>query len=117
MSQTSLQVWCLLALGCVVGVIAAWVSRGPRKTRLRLLNKPTKARLPVLVPPGPAPRLIPSDSPNATRPVGTGAPLSRQLPAGATHINYIAAFADSGKGSEGGRVDYLLVASDDDSQM
>jgi hypothetical protein len=103
-----MRVLTLLALGCLVGMIVGWVIGDPRKARLRLFNKPKKTGLCVLVPPGPAPRLIPSDSPNATRPRGTRVPLSRQLPAGATHIDYIAAFSDSGERSEGREVDYLL---------
>ena len=109
------RVLTLLAMGCLVGMIAGWVGGGPRETHFRPLNKPKKMRLSVLVPPGPAPRLIPSDSPNATRARWTRAPVSRQTPAGATGsgvIDYIAAFADSAEASEGGRVDYLLVSSD-----
>jgi hypothetical protein len=105
----------LLAMGCLVGVIAGWVGGGPRETRFRLLNKPKKTRLSVLVPPGPAPRLIPRDSPNATRPSSTRAPMPRQTPAGATRprvVTYIAAFADAAEASEAGRVDYLLLSSD-----
>lgn len=107
------RVLTLLAMGCLVGMIAGWVSVAPRETRFRLLNKPKKTRLSVLVPPGPAPRLIPRDSPNATR--ASRAPVSRQTPAGATRprvINYIAAFGDSAEASAGGRVDYLLISSD-----
>lgn len=105
----------LLALGGLVGIIAGWSRRGARKPRVRLLNKPKKTRLSVLVPPGPAPRLVPGDSPNATR-AQTRAPLSSQLPAGATHFDYIAAFADSGEASEGARVDYLLISSDNEAE-
>jgi hypothetical protein len=96
-------------------MIVGWVSGGPRDTRFRLLNRPKKTRLSVLVPPGPPSRLIPSDSPNATRARWTRAPVSRQTPACATGsgvIDYIAAFADSAEASEGDRVDYLLVSSD-----
>jgi hypothetical protein len=102
----------LLAMACLVGMIAGWVGRGPRETRVRLFIKPKRTRLSVLVPPGPTPRLIPRDAPNATRASSTHAPVSRQMPAGATHIDYIAAFADSAQASEAGRVDYLLVSSD-----
>ena len=105
----------LLAMGCLVGVIAGWVSRDPREPRVRLINKPKKTRLSILVPPGPAPRLIPSDSPNVTRPRSTRAPVPRQMPIGAARprvIDYIAAFADSTEASVGGRVDYLLVSGD-----
>jgi hypothetical protein len=109
------RVLTLLAMGCLIGVIAGWLSGGPRETHFRLLNKPKKTHLSVLVPPGPAPRLIPRDSPNATRASSTRAPVPRQTPVGATRsgvIDYIAAFADSGEASEGVRVDYLLVSSD-----
>jgi len=106
----------LLAVACLIGMIAGWGRGGPRKPRLRLLNKPKKTPLSVLVPPGPAPRLIPSDSPNATRAHGTRTPMSRQLPAGATHINYLAAFSDSANASERARVDYLLVSSDSEEE-
>jgi len=108
------RVLTLLAMG-FLGLIAGWISRDPREPRVHLLNKPKKTRLPILVPPGPAPRLIPSDSPNATRPRSTRAPLTRQTPIGAARprvIDYIAAFADSAEANEGGRVDYLLVSSD-----
>jgi hypothetical protein len=105
----------LVGMGCLVGTILGWIWRGPRETRFRLLNKPKKVGLSVLVPPTPAPRLIPGDSPNATRTRSIRAPLSRQTPAVATRsgvIDYIAVFADSGKASAGSRVDYLLVSSD-----
>lgn len=95
----------LLAIAWLVGMIAGWISRGHRETRLRLHHKPKKSALPVLVPPGPAPRLIPSDSPKAAR-------ASRLRPAGGPRygaIDYLAAFSDS---PERGRVDYLLVSSD-----
>jgi hypothetical protein len=105
--------WTLFVLGCLAGLIAGWVSGGVRKTRFRLFNKPKKTSLPVLVPPGPAPRLIPNDSPNATRPQRTRAPLGHPMPAGATHFDYIAVFAESGQGSEADRVDYLLVPDDE----
>jgi hypothetical protein len=72
------RVLTLLAMGCLVGMIVGWVGGGPRETRLHLLAKPKKAHLSVLVPPGPAPRLIPNDSPNATRARWTRAPVSRQ---------------------------------------
>ena len=78
------RVLTLLAMGCLVGMIVGWVSGGPRETRLHLLEKPKKAHLSVLVPPGPAPRLIPNDSPNATRARWTRAPVSRQTHAAAT---------------------------------
>jgi hypothetical protein len=108
------RVLTLLAMGCLVGIIAGWVSRRPRETRFHLLKKPKKMRLTVLVPAGPAPRLIPSDSPNATRTRRTRASVSRQTPDGATRstvIDYIAAFADPAEAGDGGGVDYLLVSS------
>jgi hypothetical protein len=109
------RVLTLLAMGCLVGMIAGWVNGGPRETRFRLLNKPKKTHLSVLVPPGPAPRLIPRDSPNAARASSSRAPISRQTPAGATRprvVDYIAAFSDSAEASERARVDYLLMSSD-----
>ena len=113
------RVLTLLAMGCLVGMIAGWVGQGPRETRFRPLNKLKKTRPSVLIPAGPAPRLIPGDSPHATRALSTRAPLSRKTPAGATRsgaIDYIAAFADSAKGSELVRVDYLLVSGDSDGE-
>ena len=109
------RVLTLLAMGCLVGMIAGWVGRDPREPRVRLPNKPKKTHLSVLVPPGPAPRLIPCDSPNVTRPRSTRAPVPRQTPVGAARprvIDYLAAFADAPEASEGVRVDYLLVSSD-----
>src|SRR5689334_2134881 len=100
----------LLALGCCIGLIAGWVSKVPRKTRVRLLTKPKDADLSVLVAPGPAPRLVPSDSPHATRPHAR-APLTRQPPpANVTHVDYSAAFSDGGTGQDESRVDYLPLA-------
>lgn len=101
----------LFALAWLVGMISAWVGRDRGEPRVRLLNKPKKTPLSVLVPPGPAPRLIPSDSPNATHLID--APGSRKRPAGGPGyrvLDYLAAFSDSAKGR---RVDYLLVSSDD----
>jgi hypothetical protein len=109
------RVLTLLATGCLIGMLAGWTSGGPRGTRFRLLNKPQKTHMPVLVPPGPTPRLIPSDSPNATRALWTRASVSRRTPPGAAHsgvIDYIAVFADSAEASEAGRVDYVLESSD-----
>jgi hypothetical protein len=74
------RVLTLLVMGCVVGMILGWVGGGPRETRLRLLKKAKNTHLAVLVPAGPAPRLIPSDSPNAIRARRTRAPVSRQTP-------------------------------------
>jgi hypothetical protein len=103
----------LLALGCLIGMIAGWVGKHPRRTRLRLLNKPQGRDLSVLVPPGTAPRLVPGDAPNATRPTGTRAPLTRHPPAVVTHVDYLAAFADPGKGKDTGQVDYVLLSTDE----
>jgi hypothetical protein len=112
------RVLTLLATGCVVGMIAGWASGGPRETRLRLLNKPKKTHLSVLVSPGPAPRLIPSDSPKARRARWTRAPVSRQTPVGDTHprvMHYLAAFADSAEATEDARVDYLLESDEEEA--
>jgi hypothetical protein len=92
-------------------MIAGWVGRGASEPRVRLLVKPKKTPLSVLVPPGPAPRLIPSDSPKATRARST----ERVPPAGGRRyavIDYTAAFASSAEAKERARVDYLLVSSD-----
>jgi hypothetical protein len=80
---------------------------------VRLFNKPQERDLSVLVPPGTAPRLIPGDSPNATRPSGARVQMTRQPPAVVTHVDYSAAFSDSGKGKVDGPVDYLLLSSDE----
>jgi hypothetical protein len=104
----------LLAMGGLVGMITGWIGRHPREPRIRLLNKPKRTSLSILVPPGPAPRLIPGDSPNATRPRSMRAPVPRQTPVGAARprvIDYLAAFADPAE--EEGRVDYLLVSDED----
>lgn len=109
------RVFTLLAMGCLVGLIAGWVRAGPREPRLRLLNKPKKTELSVLVSPGPAPRLVPSDSPNATRARWSRAEVSRQTPAGATHprvLHYFAPFADSAEASEDAHVDFLLESEE-----
>jgi hypothetical protein len=110
------RVLALLAIGCVVGLIARRAKGGSPEIRFRLFNKPKKTPLSVLVTPGPAPRLIPSESPKATRARSARAPVPRQAPAGAMRsgvIDYIAAFSDSAEGSERARVDYLLVSDDD----
>jgi hypothetical protein len=110
------RVLTLLAMGCLVGLIAGWVRGGePRRPRVRLYIKPRKTPLSVLVPPGPAPRLIPRESPNATQASWTRTPVSRRTRVGATRngvIDYLAAFADSADASEEAHVDYLLIASD-----
>jgi hypothetical protein len=109
------RVLALLVMGCVVGLVVSWSRGGPPDIRFRLLNKPKKTQLSVLVPPGPAPRLIPSESPNATRARAARSPVPRPAPVSATRpgiIHYIAAFADPAKASERVRVDYLLVSGD-----
>jgi hypothetical protein len=114
------RVLMLVAVGCLVGIIVGRARRDrPRETRFRLYNKPQKVRVSVLVPPTPAPRLIPSESPNATRARSIGAPVSRPTPVGAAGlgvIHYIAAFADSAEASGGTRIDYLLVSSDGEEE-
>jgi len=112
------RVLTLLAMGCLVGLIAGWVNGGPRDTRFRLLNKQKKTQLSVLVPPGPTPRLIPSDSPNAARARWTTGSVSRQTPVatGSGVIDYLAAFADPAEVNEGDAVDYLLVAGDGEDE-
>jgi hypothetical protein len=109
------RVLTLLAMGCLVGMIAGWASGGPREPRVRLLKKPKKTHLSVLVSPGPAPRLIPGDSPNATRARWRRAEVSRQTPIGATQsggIHYIAAFADPAEASDDSHIDYLLESDE-----
>jgi hypothetical protein len=110
------RVLTLLAMACLVGMIAGWTSGGPREPRVRLLTKPKKTeQLSVLVPPGPTPRLIPSDSPNATRARPGRAPVPRQTPAGTSRsgiVDYIAPFTDAAKTSGEGRLDYLLESDD-----
>jgi hypothetical protein len=111
-----LAIGSVVAVGCVVGMIGGRTSRSPREPRLRLINKPKRTNLSVLVPPGPAPRLIPSDSPNAARKRPAHSPVPRQTPDGTTRsgiVDYLAAFADASKASERERVDYLLVSGDD----
>src|SRR5262245_13262016 len=90
-----LAVWMLLGLACLVGMIAGWVS-GSRGTRVRLLNKPTKMLPSVIVSPGPAPRLVPGDSPHAAR-THSHHDTTARTP-GVAHsgvIHYIAAFTGS----------------------
>jgi hypothetical protein len=109
------RVLTLLAIGGLVGMLLGWLGRDPREPQIRLLNKPKKEDLSILVPAGPAPRLIPGDSPNATRPRSTRAPVPRQTPVGAARprvIDYLAAFADSPDASGEARVDYLLESGD-----
>jgi hypothetical protein len=111
--------WALLALVAVVflvGTLSGRARGNPRDPRVRLLAKPKRTRLTVLVPPGPTPRLIPSESPNATRarPVPAAAP--RRMPgAGSGIIDYIAPFVSSGEARDTLRVDYLREPGDDES--
>lgn len=104
----------LVAMVCLVGTIAGLATRHPREPRVRSLAKPKRTRLTVLVPPGPAPRLIPGDSPNATRARRARAPVTRMAPAGTGSgiIDYIAPFVASESASEKARVDYLLDPGD-----
>lgn len=105
----------LVVMGCLVGMIIGWVVRSPPDTRFRLLHKPKKMPLSVLVPPTRAARLIPGDSPNATRALSSCAPMPRPAPVSARRlagIDYIAVFSDSTKPGAGTRVDYLLEAGD-----
>jgi hypothetical protein len=105
----------ILAVAGAVGMIVGWTGQGPREPRLRLLHKPKKAQLQVLVPPGPPPRLIPGESPHAVRKRPPSAPVSRQTPAGTTSsgiVDYIAPFADSAEVIDERRVDYLLESGD-----
>jgi hypothetical protein len=107
------RVLTLVAMACVVGLLAGWLGGGPGETRFRLLNKPKKTRVSVLVPPRLAPPLIPRDAPNATRASSARAQVTRQTPAGATLprvIDYLAPFADPAEASEGAQVDYLLAS-------
>ena|SRR6185503_18209772 len=107
----------ILALACLVGLVIGWISGAPRGTLLRLLNRPKKTSLPVLVPPGPPPRLVPGDSPNATRARTVAAPGPRQTPVGNRRpgaIDYLAVFGDPPEGSDTTRVDYLLEPGDED---
>jgi hypothetical protein len=109
------RVLTLLGMGGVIGLIAGWASGGPRETRFRLFNKPKKTHLSVLVPPGPPPRLIPNESPYATRARWTRDPIPRPMPPPGTQsrvIHYLAPFADSPETSESAQVDYLLEETD-----
>jgi len=111
-----MQTLVLLAIACLVGAIAGWARKGPRKPRVRLLVKPQKTPPPVLVPPGPTRPLIPGDSPRATRARPAPAPAPRMTPVSTTRsgiVDYIAPFVDSGKSSDKARVDYLLESDDD----
>ena len=104
----------LVAMMCLVGMIVGWARRLPRERRVRLRARPDRAPLTVLVPPGPAPRLIPSDSPNATRPRPVADPVPRMAPAGTGSgiVDYIAPFAGAGGAGESARLDYLLESGD-----
>jgi hypothetical protein len=110
-----MQTLVLLAIACLIGAIAGWARKGPRKPRVRLLIKPQKTPPPVLVPPGPTRRLIPSDSAKATRPRPAPAPAPRMTPVSTTRsgiVDYIAPFVDAGESSEKARVDYLLESDE-----
>lgn len=110
--------WALLALVAgvfLVGTLSGRARGNPRDTRVRLLAKPKRTGLTVLVPPGPAPRLIPSEAPNATRarPVPAAAP--RKMPrASSGIIDYIAPFVGSGDAGDNARLDYLLEPGEDE---
>jgi hypothetical protein len=108
------RVLTLVAMVCLIGTIAGWTGKGARAPRIRLFTKPKKTQLTVLVPPGPAPRLVPGDSPNATRPRPAPAPVPRVAPPGTGSgiIDYIAPFAGSGEAGEKARVDYLLESEE-----
>ncbi len=108
------RVLALVAMMLLFGTIAGRSRRGSRAPRVRLLIKPRKIPPTVLVPPGPAPRLVPGESPNATRARWAPAPVLRKAPTGTGSglINYIAPFLDSGEASEKVRVDYLLEPDD-----
>jgi hypothetical protein len=111
----SMQTLVLLAIACLVGAIAGWARKGARKPRVRLLVRPQKAPPPVLIPPGPTQRLIPSDSPKATRVRPTPTPAPRMTPVSTTRsgiVDYIAPFADSGEATDNARVDYLLESDE-----
>lgn len=109
------RVLALLVLACALGLIAGHRDRRPRGTQLRLHNKPKKTLPTILIPPGPAPHLIPGDSPRATRRAGSNAPVLRQTPDGIPSsglVDYIAPFSESAEGGEGTRLDYLLEAGE-----
>jgi hypothetical protein len=108
----------ILLVAGLAGLIAGWIASSPRVTLLRPHNKPKKnAPLPVLVPPGPPPRLIPGESPKAVRSRSSTAQLARQTPSGTPRsgmVDYIAVFSDSGEGREEPRVDFLLEPGEED---
>jgi len=109
------RVLALLALACALGLIVGRRDPRPRGTQLRLHNKPKKMPPTILVPPGPAPYLVPGDSPKATRRAGSTVPVLRQTPDGIPSsglIDYLAPFSASAEGGEGTRVDYLLEAGE-----
>ena len=105
----------LVAMAGLVGTIAGLAGRGAREPRVRLLTRPKKTRPTVLVPPGPTPRLVPGESPNATRARPAPAPVLRTAPAGTGSgiIDYIAPFVGAADASENARVDYLLESGDE----
>jgi hypothetical protein len=104
----------LIALVFLVGTLAGRARKAPREPRVRLLARPKKMRLTVLVPPGPAPRLVPGDSPNATRARAARVSVPRTAPVGTGSgiIDYIAPFGGSAEPGEPARVDYLLEPDD-----
>jgi len=109
----------LLLLACLVGFVIGWFGGGPR-VLLRLLNKPKKTPPPILIPPGPTPRLVPGDSPNATRARSIPAPGARQTPTGMRRsgpIDYIAVFTGPPDGRDNARVDYLLEPGEEDESQ
>ena len=110
------RVLTLVALGCLAGLLlGSWIRIDPPETRFRLFNKPKKIGPSILIPSTPVPRLIPGDSPNATRARSTRTPIPRQKPEGIARsglIDYIAVFSGAGKASDATPVDYLLVPDD-----
>jgi hypothetical protein len=108
----------LLLLACLLGFAVGWLGGGPR-VLLRLLNKPKKAPPPILVPPGPTPRLVAGDSPKATRARSTDANGPRQTPAGIRRsgaIDYIAVFTAPAEGRRNARLDYLLESGEQEDE-
>jgi hypothetical protein len=109
------RVLVLVVLAGSVGMIVGWSNRGRREIRFRLLNKPNKAPLPVLVPPRPTARLVPGDLPNATRALRTRAPIPQPIHTGGSRsrvIHYLAVFAESAQPSSQTPIDFLLVEGD-----
>jgi hypothetical protein len=114
-SVLDLRVLALVAIAGSAGLIAGRFTRGRREIRFRLLHKPKKTSLPVLVSSEPAARLVPGELPHATRAPRAGPPVTRQVPVGAPRpgvIHYLAAFAESANPSHQTPIDYLLVEGD-----